>query len=61
MTEVRAEAPMAELLDFAPDLRALTGGQGDYTLELSRYQEVPGHLAQKVVQSGEETAAALRA
>lgn len=61
MTEVRAEAPMAELLDFAPDLRALTGGQGDYTLELSRYQEVPGHLAQKVVQSGEDAAAALRA
>lgn len=50
MTEVRAEAPMAELLDFAPDLRALTGGQGDYTLELSRYQEVPAHIAQKVVQ-----------
>lgn len=61
MTEVRAEAPMAELLDFAPDLRALTGGQGDYTLELSRYQEVPGHLAQKVVQSGEDAATAVRA
>lgn len=61
MTEVRAEAPMAELLDFAPDLRALTGGQGDYTLELSRYQEVPAHLAQKVVQSEDEAAAALRA
>lgn len=61
MTEVRAEAPMAELLDFAPDLRALTGGQGDYTLELSRYQEVPAHIAQKVVQSGSEAADAVRA
>ncbi|MGK2936853.1 MAG: elongation factor G [Solirubrobacteraceae bacterium] len=61
MTEVRAEAPMAELLDFAPDLRALTGGQGDYTLELSRYQEVPAHIAQKVVQSGPEAADTVRA
>lgn len=61
MTEVRAEAPMAELLDFAPDLRALTGGQGDYTLELSRYQEVPAHIAQKVVQSESESHDAVRA
>lgn len=61
MTEVRAEAPMAELLDFAPDLRALTGGQGDYTLELSRYQEVPAHIAQKVVQEASESPDAVRA
>lgn len=61
MTEVRAEAPMAELLDFAPDLRALTGGQGDYTLELSRYQEVPSHIAQKVVQKVGDAADAVRA
>jgi elongation factor G len=61
MTEVRAEAPMADLLDFAPDLRALTGGQGDYTLELSRYQEVPAHIAQKVVQGGASAPDAARA
>lgn len=61
MTEVRAEAPMAELLDFAPDLRALTGGQGDYTLELSRYQEVPSQIAQKLVQSWSEEADTVRA
>lgn len=61
MTEVRAEAPMAELLDFAPDLRALTGGQGDYTLELSRYQGVPAHIAQKVVQKEGGAADAVRA
>jgi len=39
-------------------LRSITGGQGDYTLEFLRYEEVPGHLAQKVVeQAGEERAA----
>ncbi len=50
MTEIRAEVPMAEMLSYAPDLRSITGGQGDYTLELLRYEEVPGHLAQKLVE-----------
>jgi elongation factor G len=60
MTEIKAEAPMAEMLTYAPDLRALTGGQGDYTMEFMRYEEVPSHLAQKVVEAArsEEGAAA---
>ena len=59
MTEIKAEVPMAEMLTYAPDLRSITGGQGDYTLEFLRYEEVPGHLAQKVVaQAGEERATA---
>jgi elongation factor G len=49
MTEVKAEVPMAEVLSYAPDLRALTGGQGEYTLEFLRYEELPAHLASKVV------------
>ena len=48
MTEVKAEVPMAEMLTYAPDLRSLTGGQGDYTMEFVRYEEVPAHLAAKV-------------
>ncbi len=50
MTEIKAEAPMAEMLGYAPDLRSITGGQGDYTLEFLRYEEVPGALAQKIVE-----------
>ncbi len=58
MTEIKAEVPMSEMLAYAPDLRSITGGQGDYTLEFLRYEEVPAHLAQKVVeQAGEERAA----
>jgi elongation factor G len=49
MTEVKAEVPMAEMLSYAPDLRAITGGQGEFTMELLRYEEVPGHLAGRVV------------
>jgi elongation factor G len=41
---------MSELLGYAPDLRSLTGGQGEFEMELARYEEVPGHLAGKVVQ-----------
>ena len=49
LTEVRAEVPMAEMLSYAPDLRAITGGQGDFTMDLARYEEVPGHLVERVV------------
>jgi elongation factor G len=49
MTEIRAEVPMAEMLAYAPDLRAITGGRGDYTMDFARYEQVPGHLADKVV------------
>jgi len=55
MTEIRAEVPMAEMLTYAPDLRSITQGQGDYTLEFLRYEEVPSNLAQRVVeQAGAE-------
>jgi elongation factor G len=59
MTEVRAEVPMAELLSYAPDLRAITGGQGEFTMELARYEEVPGHLVEKVVAQTREAAEAV--
>jgi elongation factor G len=61
MTEVKAEVPMAEMLTYAPDLRSLTGGQGDYTMEFVRYEEVPGHLAAKVVAKAAEEEEAVRA
>ncbi len=54
VTEVRAEVPMAEMLSYAPDLRAITGGRGEYTMELARYEEVPAHLAQQVVAKSRE-------
>jgi elongation factor G len=53
VTEVKAEVPMSEMLSYAPDLRAITGGQGEYAMELARYEEVPAHVAQAVVQEAE--------
>jgi elongation factor G len=54
MTDVKAEVPMAEMLSYAPDLRGITGGQGEYTMEFVRYDEVPAHLAGKVVAQARE-------
>src|SRR3954451_16233787 len=61
MTEVKAEVLMSEMLSYAPDLRAITGGQGDYTMEFARYEEVPGHLAQKVIAEAEAEKEAVKA
>ena len=54
-TEIKAEVPMAEVLDYAPDLRAITGGRGDFTMEFMRYEEIPGHIAQKVIAAATAT------
>ncbi|MDX6585811.1 MAG: elongation factor [Solirubrobacterales bacterium] len=58
MTEIKAEVPMAEVLDYAPDLRAITGGRGDFTMEFLRYQEVPGQIAQKIIAQSQAEAQA---
>ena len=61
MTEIKAEVPMAEMLSYAPDLRSITGGQGDYAMEFLRYEEVPAHLAAKVVAGAADESHAVRA
>ena len=61
MTEIQADVPMAEMLSYAPDLRAITGGRGDYSMHFSRYEQVPGHLAEKVVAAAASAGEAVRA
>jgi elongation factor G len=61
MTEIKAEVPMAEMLTYAPDLRSITGGQGEFTMEFLRYEEVPGHLASKVVDEARAEREAVKA
>jgi elongation factor G len=46
---VKAVTPMGEMLKYAPDLRSMTGGRGTFTMEFSHYEEVPAHIAQKVI------------
>jgi elongation factor G len=49
MTTIRAEVPMAEILTYSQSLTSMTGGRGDYHMHFLRYEEVPSHVAQKVM------------
>ncbi|WIG61382.1 MAG: elongation factor G-like protein [Ktedonobacterales bacterium] len=48
---ITAQAPMAELLHYATDLRSITQGRGTFTMELASYEEVPSHVQQQVVEA----------
>jgi len=48
---IQAQAPYAEVLRYATDLRSITQGQGSFTVGLSHYEEVPPHLTEKITAS----------
>ena len=48
---INAYVPMSEFQTYAPDLRSMTGGRGIYTMEFSHYDEVPAHIAQKIIEA----------
>ena len=51
---ITAQAPYAELLRYAIDLRSVTQGRGNFTMELDHYEEVPPHISQKVINARKE-------
>jgi elongation factor G len=51
--KVTALVPMAEMLTYANQLNALTSARGVYTMEASHYEEVPAHIAQKLIEKKE--------
>jgi elongation factor G len=50
MTAIKAEVPMAEILTYSQALTSMTGGRGDYSMHFLRYEEVPAHVAQKIIE-----------
>ncbi|MBW1935064.1 MAG: elongation factor G [Deltaproteobacteria bacterium] len=46
---IKARAPLAEVLQYALDLNALTGGRGTFKMEMADYEELPAQLTEKVV------------
>jgi len=48
---IKAEVPMAEMWDYAAKLTSLTQGIGTFTVEFSRYEEVPAHIAQNIIEA----------
>jgi len=47
---VVAEAPQAELFEYAIDLRSMTQARGSFKMEFIRYEEVPGNIAEKIIE-----------
>lgn len=55
---IKAIVPMAEILTYAPDLNSMTAGRGSFHVEFSHYEELPGHLAEKVAKARQAAEAA---
>jgi elongation factor G len=46
---IKAEVPLSEMLSYDAELTSMTGARGSYHMEMSHYDEVPGHLQDKIV------------
>ena len=46
---VKAQAPLAEVMQYDSQLRSATGGQGSFAMELSHYEPVPGNVQQQII------------
>ena len=47
---IRASVPLEEMLSYSSELRSMTAGRGSYTMKFSHYEEVPAHIAQRIVE-----------
>jgi elongation factor G len=61
MTTIRAEVPLAEILTYSQALTSMTGGRGDYHMSFTRYEEVPTHVAQKIIEETKKEREAAKA
>ncbi|MBU0675911.1 MAG: elongation factor G [Proteobacteria bacterium] len=50
---ISAQAPMAEVLKYAPDLTSITGARGSFKVEFSHYEDVPSNIAGKIVEQAQ--------
>ncbi|MBW2307291.1 MAG: elongation factor G [Deltaproteobacteria bacterium] len=48
---IKAQAPLAEILEYSADLTSKTSGRGSFTVEFSHYEEVPAMQAEKIIQA----------
>jgi len=46
---IKAQAPLAEMIDFEPTLTSITGGRGSFIMEFSSYEEVPRQFQKKII------------
>ena len=55
VTEIKANVPMSAVLEYAPDLRSITGGQGFFTMEFDHYEEAPQQVVEQVIKEHENS------
>ncbi len=53
-TVIEALAPLAEVQHYAADLRSITQGRGIYSMRFSHYEEVPAHVAQRIIEQAQK-------
>ncbi len=51
---IRARVPLAEMLRYASELKSMTGDRGDYSMDFSHYEEVPGHIQEKIIEQSKK-------
>jgi len=61
MTTIKAEVPLAEVLTYSQALTSMTGGRGDHHMSFLRYEEVPVHVAQKIIEETKKEREAAKA
>jgi elongation factor G len=49
---VKAVVPLAQMFGYATDLRSMTQGRADFTMQFERYEEVPQSIAAEIVEQG---------
>ena len=55
---ISAHVPQSELFSYATELRSLTGGRGTFSSVLDHYEDVPSHIAEKVIEAHQKELAA---
>ena len=51
LQSITADVPQSEMFKFCSELRSITSGQGSFEMDFSRYEQVPAHMAAKVIEA----------
>ena len=54
---IHAEVPLSEMFGYATDLRSMTQGRATYSMEFSKYNEVPANVAEQIIGKNAKTKA----
>ena len=47
---ITAEVPLAEMFGYATDLRSMSQGRANYSMEFAKYNDLPNNIAQEIIE-----------